>query len=92
VTTTVTVSPRAGGGFDVEVSHRGALTRYAVRVPETLAAELGRPGVADERLVEESFRFLLEREPPSSILPSFDLAVIERYFPEYRRELARRLA
>lgn len=35
-------------------------------------------------LVEASFRFLLEREPEQSILRSFSLSTIERYFPEYR--------
>ena len=57
--------------------------------------ELGRyaPGAAEPRpLVEESFRFLLEREPPSAILRKFALSEIERYFPEYRAEIAERLA
>jgi len=44
------------------------------------------------RLIEESFRFLLEREPNTSILSTFDLPVIGRYFPEYEREIARRLS
>ena len=44
-----------------------------------------------ETLVAESFRFLLEREPKESILRSFDLSVIGRYFPEYEREIAKRL-
>jgi hypothetical protein len=47
--------------------------------------------VSPEALVTESFRFLLEREPKESILRSFDLTVIGRYFPEYEREIARRL-
>jgi hypothetical protein len=41
--------------------------------------------------VRASFAFLPEREPPTSIMPSFDLPVIERYFPEYRSELPRRM-
>jgi L-2-hydroxyglutarate oxidase LhgO len=89
---TVGVSRRTDGSFDVEVHHGGAVTRHVVRVPPGLAAELGRSGVGDERLVEESFAFLLEREPAASILRSFGLEVIEQYFPEYRREMARRLA
>jgi hypothetical protein len=44
-----------------------------------------------ETMVTESFRFLLEREPKESILRSFDLTVISRYFPEYEREIAQRL-
>jgi hypothetical protein len=36
-----------------------------------------------ENLVERSFRFLLEREPPEAILREFKLMDIARYFPEY---------
>ena len=40
-----------------------------------------------EKLVEKSFEFLLERESNTSILRSFDLPVIQRYFPEYERTI-----
>ena len=51
------------------------------------------PGATDPtRLVEESFRFLLEREPPKSILRDFDLRTISRYFPEYENEIRARMA
>ena len=45
-----------------------------------------------ERVVRESFRFLLERERATSILDQFSLSDISRYFPEYPTELARRLS
>ena len=52
-----------------------------------------RPGFRDiDRLVHETFAFLLEREPRSSILARFDLPVVERYFPEYPAEMRRRLS
>jgi len=41
-----------------------------------------------EELVSRSFDFLLAREPNTSILRSFDLAVISRYFPEYERVIS----
>jgi hypothetical protein len=44
------------------------------------------------RLVEETFDFLLEREPKESILRTFDLAVVSRYFPDYDHEIRSRLA
>jgi hypothetical protein len=44
-----------------------------------------------QRLVEESFRFMLAREPRESILSRFDLPVIGRYFPEYESDIRRRL-
>jgi hypothetical protein len=45
-----------------------------------------------EALVRASFAYLLEREPRESILRSFDLPVIERYFPGYEREIGSRVA
>lgn len=48
-------------------------------------------GAEPETLIEESFRFLLEREPKESILGRFELPVIARYFPEYPNEIRRRL-
>src|SRR3989442_12793343 len=43
--------------------------------------------VGAETLVEKSFQFLLEREPNTSILRAFDLAVIQRYFPDYEKTI-----
>lgn len=45
-----------------------------------------------ERLLYETFDFLLEREPKESILSSFDLSVVSRYFPDYEHEIQSRLA
>jgi hypothetical protein len=42
------------------------------------------PGATDpSELVRRSFEFLLQREGPASILRTFDLPLIGRYFPEY---------
>ena len=41
------------------------------------------PNSSVEDLVKRSFEFLLEREPPSSILRRFGLGDIERYYPDY---------
>lgn len=88
----VEVARRPDGCFDVEVRAAGTVTRHVVAVPAGFAAGLGCPWVGEDRLVRESFTFLLEREPATSVLRSFGLEVIEEYFPEYRREMARRLA
>jgi hypothetical protein len=42
-------------------------------------------------VVRESFVFLLEREPASSIMSVFSLDVISGYFPEYKEKLLERL-
>ena len=58
------------------------LQRYGAGVsPETLP----------ETLIEQSFKFLLERESKESILPSFTLSVIEQYFPDYPKVIHSRL-
>ena len=75
----------------VTVSERGSETRHQVTLRKTDYERLAGGKASPEALVIESFRFLLEREPKESILRSFDLTVIGRYFPEYEREIAKRL-
>ncbi len=45
-----------------------------------------------ERLLYETFDFLLEREPKESILRSFDLSVVSSFFSDYEHEIRGRLA
>jgi hypothetical protein len=79
----------AGWRCEVAVDHAGRHTEHSVTVTE---ADLKRWGQGAEKrdvedLVIRSFEFLLEREQADSILRSFDLSVIQRYFPEYDRLL-----
>lgn len=77
--------------FSVTVTQRGRVTTHEVTVP---APALDKWGLADHDpadVVRESFEFLLEREPNTSILSRFDLPVIARYFPDYEEDLPRRL-
>ncbi len=81
--------------YGVQVEEGRVTTSHQVTVPEGLVDGWGLPasdGDREERIVRESFEFLLEREPATSILREFSLDVIGRYFPEYEDELARRLA
>jgi hypothetical protein len=43
-------------------------------------------------LVDASFGFLLERESRESILRSFELRQIGRYFPDWEPEIRKRMA
>jgi hypothetical protein len=73
------------------VSVQGAVaTHHRVRVTSADIARFAENRPPDE-LLRESFRFLLERESNTSILTSFDLPQIGRYFPEYEREIRARL-
>jgi hypothetical protein len=75
--------------FRVHVAEGGSATDHDVTVtPEDLAA-LGAGYPDPETFIEACFRFLLAREPKESILGSFDVAVIERYFLGFRDEIAR---
>lgn len=77
--------------FDVTVREGRDQTRHRVTLSLDDYARLAGREATPEALVTESFRFLLEREPKEAILRSFDLTVISRYFPEYEREIRRRL-
>jgi hypothetical protein len=80
---------RRGGSWEcqVTVGDDPGATTHAVTVDQALLDRL-RPGAADpDRLVRDSFVFLLQREPRESILRSFDLPVIGRYFPEWESEI-----
>lgn len=66
-------------------------TRHEVTVRPGDYHRLTGGGKPVEELIRKSFEFLLEREPNTSILDQFDLMVIQRYFPEYEREIKTRL-
>ena len=93
------IEPACGkvdGGWrcTVTVSDDASTSTHEVTVSEDDAVRLAT--ATDERDVErllyETFDFLLEREPKESILSSFDLSVVSRYFPEYEHEIQSRLA
>jgi hypothetical protein len=77
--------------FRVTVSERGGRTVHTVTVDPSSRGQLTDGVASPEDLVRRSFEFLLEREPKESILASFSLSVIRRYFPEYDTEIARRI-
>jgi hypothetical protein len=72
--------------FEVTVEGR-TQTTHRVTVAPQVYQKLTNGEVPIETLVEKSFEFLLQREPNTSILRSFDLPVIGRYFPEYERTI-----
>lgn len=73
--------------YRVRVSEGGSETTHEVAVSSEDFARLGVRCRSHEELLERSFAFLLEREPKGSILPRFHITEIERYFPEYEREI-----
>ena len=64
-------------------------TEHKVTVTVNHHKRLTAGQVTKERLLEFSFKFLLQKEPNTSILSSFDISVIQNYFREYEAEVKR---
>ncbi|HSI25215.1 MAG TPA: hypothetical protein VK952_06295 [Methylotenera sp.] len=62
-------------------------TMHLVTVQADYAQKLTNGRIGNTELLKKSFEFLLQRESNTSILRSFDLSVISRYFPEFEREI-----
>ena len=88
----IKVEQLGDGEFRVRVIEGASESAHRVTLrPEDynrLAAGKAEP----KELVRRSFEFLLENEPKESILARFDLSVIGRYFPQFEREIKRRLS
>ena len=68
--------------FQVAVNEKNS-TSHNVTLTDDTHQNLTNGKVSKKELIEFSFKFLLEREPNTSILSSFELSVISGYFPEY---------
>lgn len=79
-----------GWSFDVTVKERGSQTEHTVLVARAAYESLTGGNAPAEDLVRASFEFLLGREPKESILRSFDLLVIPRYFKDYEQQMRAR--
>ena len=72
--------------FEVTVSS-SATTTHAVTITDEIHQKLTGGRISKEELLDFSFKFLLDREPNTSIMDTFELTVISRYFPEYENEV-----
>lgn len=91
MTTIANVVSMAPGEYGVEVEEGHEITGHKIRLTGSFLDDLLLTEVDEERIVRETFEFLLEREPATSILPEFGLDIIPRYFPDYPEELPDRL-
>ena len=74
--------------FTVKVTN-DVSTSHMVTVTDQSLADLTDNNVTKTQLLEFSFNFLLDREPNTSILSSFDINVISKYFSDYKDEVRR---
>ena len=85
----ITVSPIEPDRFHVTVREGDSSTKHDVTLSTVDFERLGAGRSSPESFVRACFEFLLEREPKESILRSFDVPVIGRYFPEFEGAIGR---
>ena len=79
---TILIKELSDEEFQVTVNAKNP-TSHNVTLIDDVHQNLTNGKVNKKELIEFSFKFLLEREPNTSILPSFEISVISTYFPEY---------
>ena len=86
--TSFSIEKRTDDVFVVTVAD-SVTTNHTVTVTNQSLNELAYNKVTKTELLEFSFNFLLDREPNTSILSSFDINVISKYFSDYKDEVRR---
>lgn len=82
----IEVSQESGTIFRVVVTDdRGSSSHLVTVMPSDV--DRYAPGASPEELLEAAFAFLLSREPRESILPRFELPVIEQHFPDFAQAM-----
>ena len=84
----ISIKKRTDDVFVVTIAD-SITTTHTVTVTDQSLTDLTDNNVTKTQLLEFSFNFLLDREPNTSILSSFDINVISRYFSDYRDEVRR---
>jgi len=74
--------------FSAAVREGDSRSEHDVTAAKADVERLSRAGEKPEEFLERVFEFLLAREPKESILSSFDVSVISRYFPEFESEIS----
>lgn len=77
--------------FDVLVHTDGTATRHRMSLPRHARAGLGLHGVPPTVVVEETVRFLLERQPAGTLPAEGALPVLAGAYPEYPEEIRSRV-
>ena len=83
----VEVETMGDNDFLVKVSAANS-TEHQVTLTDTYWEQIWNRRLPKKDVIARSFAFLLEREPNTSILRTFDLSVIQRYFGEYEAKAA----
>lgn len=74
--------------FNVVVADSAGKTQHRVTLSDETYERLTGGRITRTACVHAAFRFLLEREAKSDILPSFDVNVIQLYHANFEKEFA----
>lgn len=77
--------------FRVKVAAGNGLSEYLVTLNKVDYQRLTSGHVKPEELIRHSIEYLLEHESPRQILSEFDFTAIGRYFPQFTREIRKRI-
>jgi hypothetical protein len=85
---------KAGDPFEfrVTVEEGTSQSRHIVTMRHATYEKLCAGRVDPQDCVRAAFAFLLDHEPKESILSSFDITVIGKYFPDFESQLGQYLS
>ena len=82
----ISIKTLSNDEYEITVNSK-TVTTHIVILSDEIHKNLTNEKVTKEELLEFSFKFLLDREPNTSILSSFELTVISRYFLDYEKSV-----
>ena len=83
---TISIKILSNSEYEVTVKSK-TVTTHIVTLSDEVHKKLTKEKVTKEELLDFSFKFLLDREPNTSIMSSFELTVISRYFSDYEKNV-----
>ena len=82
----ISIKTLSNNEFEVTVQSN-TVTTHLVTLSNEVHKNLTNEKVTKEELLDFSFKFLLDKEPNTSILSSFELTIISRYFSDYEKSV-----
>ena len=82
----ISIKPLSNDEYEITVNSK-KVTTHIVTLLDKVHINLTNEKVTKEELLDFSFKFLLDREPNTSIMSSFELTVISRYFSDYEKSV-----
>lgn len=83
----IKVKRKNGEKFEVTISEQDSSTVHTLVLDNDYYQALTGGKINKEDFVRKCFEFLLERESKESILSSFNVKIINNYFPEFEQKI-----